>query len=36
MFGVDSRGSDGTNCLRMKAKSDTAEFTGMKTAELRK
>ena len=35
-FKVDNRGSDGTGCFRIKLRIDTAEFTVMRIAELRK
>jgi len=30
LFGVDSRGSDGTGCFRIKNRTDTAEFTNLR------
>jgi len=35
-FGVGNRGSDGTGCFRIKARTDTAELTNMRIARLRK
>jgi len=35
-FRVDNRGSDGTGCFRIKARTDTAELTNMRIAGLRK
>jgi len=36
MLGVDNRGSYGTSCFRIKSRTDTAEFTDMRTAGRRK
>ena len=35
-FRVDNRGSDGTNCFRIKVIADTAELLDMRIAGLRK
>jgi len=35
-FRVDNRGSDGTGCVRIEVRTDTAELSDMKTAVLRK
>jgi len=35
-FGVDSSGNDRTGCFRIKARTDTTEFTDMRIAGLRK
>ena len=35
-FRVDNRGSNGTGCLRIKVRTDTAELTNMTIAGLRK
>jgi len=35
-FEVDNRGSDGTGCFRIKVRTDTTEFTGMRIEGLRK
>ena len=34
-FRVDNRGSNGTGCFRIKVRTDTAELTNMRIAELR-
>ena len=34
-FRVDNRGSNGTGCLRIKVRTDTAEFTNMRIVGLR-
>jgi len=35
-FRIDNRGSDGTDCFRIKVRTDTAELTKMRIAEFRK
>jgi len=35
-FRVDNRGSDGTGCFRIAVRMDTAEFSDMRIAGLRK
>jgi len=35
-FRVDSRGSDGTGCFRIKVRTDTDELSNMRIAGLRK
>ena len=35
-FRVDNRGNDGTDCFRIKVRTDTTEFTDMRIAGLRK
>ena len=35
-FRVDNRGSDGTGCLRIEVRTDTAKFWDMRIAGLRK
>ena len=35
-FRVDNRGSNGTDCFRIKVRTDTAELTNMRIAGLRK
>jgi len=35
-FRVDNRGSNGTGCVRIKVRTDTAELTNMRIAGLRK
>jgi len=35
-FKVDNRGSNGTDCFRIKVRTDTAELTNMRIAGLRK
>ena len=35
-FRVDDRGSNGTDCFRIKVRTDTAELTDMRIAGLRK
>ena len=35
-FRVDNRGSNGTGCFRIEVRTDTAELSDMRIAELRK